>query len=528
MAIKLARNTRAALLASTRVPEEGQPVVAIDTGETRIGNGVDQWKALPSFSSSVGQSLGYKIALDYGADPTGVADSTSALQDLLDDAGAKGVTAQAAGVFRTSGTLTASGDVDFTRSALRYTGLSSVAFQIGSPTSQLHSKTVRVGEVIATAKTGLGWGQVAGQVGVRASNCYSCHITVGRARNFETGFRVHAQPFGGNIQGTQHSIFQYLHLDNNKVNFHVAPHQGTSKADSGWANQNILILGRMSHNSNEGVQVPGVMHMDWDDCWNVVNGWTFLGTSVETPDVVEWHIRNAAQSMLLLGARFENTGGDSHRRILNRKSAKANMIIGGFNSGQLTQVNQDGAEPFRVISDTQATFYGGSATKPAVIMENQVSAAGPAWAVLRTGGTVAGDDPATAYVLTGGQAGLKGKRHNELFDRLHVDAVNGRIYVGDGTAAPISYLMGTGAFFLFGGASTVGALTDGGASLGGATNYRFNYIRAKTALQTGSFTTANRPAAATAGKGAMIFDETLGKTITSNGSAWVDAMGNPV
>lgn len=41
-------------------------------------------------------------------------------------------------------------------------------------------------------------------------------------------------------------------------------------------------------------------------------------------------------------------------------------------------------------------------------------------------------------------------------------------------------------------------------------------------------TTANRPTASTAGAGAVMFDTTLGKQITSNGTAWVDATGTSV
>ena len=40
--------------------------------------------------------------------------------------------------------------------------------------------------------------------------------------------------------------------------------------------------------------------------------------------------------------------------------------------------------------------------------------------------------------------------------------------------------------------------------------------------------TGDRPSAATAKAGAMIFDSTLGKPLWSNGSAWVDATGTPV
>lgn len=48
MPIQVARNTLAALLASSRIPAVGQPVLATDTGELRIGDGVNVWAALKS------------------------------------------------------------------------------------------------------------------------------------------------------------------------------------------------------------------------------------------------------------------------------------------------------------------------------------------------------------------------------------------------------------------------------------------------------------------------------------------------
>lgn len=47
-------------------------------------------------------------------------------------------------------------------------------------------------------------------------------------------------------------------------------------------------------------------------------------------------------------------------------------------------------------------------------------------------------------------------------------------------------------------------------------------------FKTGQPDTANRPAAATAGPGAMVYDVTLGKPIWSNGTVWRDAAGTAV
>ena len=68
---------------------------------------------------------------------------------------------------------------------------------------------------------------------------------------------------------------------------------------------------------------------------------------------------------------------------------------------------------------------------------------------------------------------------------------------------------------------------DAAKSLGSATarwvnGFFSSYVRI------GTTTTAARPAAATAGAGAHMFDTTIGKPIWSDGAAWRDATGAAV
>jgi hypothetical protein len=53
-------------------------------------------------------------------------------------------------------------------------------------------------------------------------------------------------------------------------------------------------------------------------------------------------------------------------------------------------------------------------------------------------------------------------------------------------------------------------------------------LGAANAFATGRDTTANRPAAATVGVGAQFYDTTLNKPVWSDGTHWLDAVGNPV
>lgn len=405
-----------------------------------------------------GGGLGWKNATDpaYGADPTGAVDASAALQACLDAAATAGTTAYAQGTFKLVSTITIKGNADFRNATFNYTpsGAGGVAIQVGDPAAQLFRADVRLPKLINTKKTTTGWAQtgVSGSTGVKVSNCYSCAITVPQVQSFATGMWVTGVPIGASTQGTQQTSFYPLHLDNNKINFAVTPFQGTSASDSGWANQNWVFGGRMTHNSAEGIQVSGTRHVVFSDCYNIVNGWTLYGTSLESPDVVEYHVECFGLYNTFDGCRWENSGGDTHRRIWSRGSAKHNWIRGGFNAGQITQVKESTARPFRRSDEVQLYQFGGNATAPVLLLENENSSTAPALTVMGAGATLAGDDPTTAYAVKATSQKWSGKRPTDSYDRLQMDYLNGRIYVGDAVAAdPVAYIGATASAMLVGG-----------------------------------------------------------------------------
>ena len=107
-----------------------------------------------------------------------------------------------------------------------------------------------------------------------------------------------------------------------------------------------------------------------------------------------------------------------------------------------------------------------------------------------------------------------------------MDNVNGRVYVGDGTAATSKYFGNLGGLMAFGGAS-IGFVTDNTHDVG-TSSHRPRYLRAATGIQTGAFPKSARPSPTTAGIGTCIFDVTLKKPIWSTGTSWVDATGKAV
>ena len=121
---------------------------------------------------------------------------------------------------------------------------------------------------------------------------------------------------------------------------------------------------------------------------------------------------------------------------------------------------------------------------------------------------------------------LRGKRTTDPHERVGIDNVNGRFYLGDGAAAPTMSLGAFGQSLGIDGAS-VAFISDNTHDFG--TNLRRpRYVRAGTGVQTGAFPRSARPSPAVAGVGTCIFDTTLGKPIWSNGKIWADATGKAV
>ena len=69
MPIQFRRGTRAAWLASSQVLADGQPGTARDTGETRVGNGINLWKDLPDPLATIDAS--YSKVFRIQASPQG-------------------------------------------------------------------------------------------------------------------------------------------------------------------------------------------------------------------------------------------------------------------------------------------------------------------------------------------------------------------------------------------------------------------------------------------------------------------------
>lgn len=440
------------------------------------------------------------------------------IQAACTSAATFGTRVWAAGEITTSETLVIACDCDLSGLTINYTG-SGTAVRAGATSGYVMHKDMRLPIVWNANKATAGWAEVAGTIGVDLCNLYSAEVYVPHVKGFEVGLRE----YGMASNGISYVTIAVGHLDNNKVN------QKLDASSTGWANQITHIGGRWSHNSGEGTNVSGTKHILVENITGNAdpNNNLWLNASLESPTVVEFTIDAQGGSRnMWFNPRMEFTAGAS--KVRWGSGAVHNTIFGGNQVDSITETFVAGASSNSVIGTGKFRFSG-QGTSGGMILENEGSAAQPAMTIMRTGGTAAGDVPATAYVQRFESNQHKMKPYNASFDRYLANGSNGSLLLGDGTAAPVSGISGVGAFLFFtAGATTVGHVSDNTADLGGASNYRFRYIRAGTAIRTGTFATGGRPAAATAGAGAMVFDTTLNKPIWSTGAVWVDATGTTV
>jgi hypothetical protein len=435
----------------------------------------------------------------------GVADDAAALQTALNSAAALGVRAFARGTFKIGSTVQITSNVDLSDATFNYTG-SGTAVRVGVISGYISRKEIRLPHVVNTLKTVVGWAQVAGSVGVEINNVYTANIDVPEITNFETGLRV-----SGTGNGTSYVNVFLGHLFNNKRNMHFTADTG------GWANQNSVFGGRMSHNSEEGTTVAGTRHVLMDLTASKVNNNVFVGTSLESPNTVEYHLDCAGNDNYWFGCRWENTGTGA--RVIWRANSIGNLIDNGFGAHTIVETKESTtANHIRTRARSRMVGDGAALGYAVLALENSAGSASAALRVMEAGAESAGTSQTTGWAVELSAQKFKGKRAADANERAILDFQNGRFYVGAGNAATTRYFGNVGTSMGFDG-SDVAFITHNAYDLGMAT-LRPRYIRAGTALVTGAIATASRPTAATAGKGAMIFDDTLGIPLYSDGTTW--------
>lgn len=439
---------------------------------------------------------------------TGAADESSAIQAVLNSAGADDIV-RLYGTFAISSTVVVKSNLDASGAVFNYSG-SGTAIQVGD-NSVRSWKQIRLPRVVYLNKPPTGSGWTVGTIGVDIINIQSSMIYVSHIKAFETGLRMYS-----NGQGNVYNTVEVGHLDNNKKNIVLA-----SATSSGWTNQNVFIGGRFSMSPSEGQPVIGSAQIYLDPTYGSNNN-TFLNCSLESGSSHEYMLDVSAGSYnQFINCRWEISGGGT-ARVHWGATSTYNVIKGGYTSYNLTEVKDAGATR-NWIESARGTkmFAGGSIdSHQGMILENTTSSANPVLRVMTAGDDGSQADPASVWRWSLSAGSLKAKAAADTNARFQVDAATGKLYLGPGSAAPTASIEAGGGTSI----KVTGAIFPDSDDLRdiGSTSARMRYARLSAGVQVGAFSTANRPSAATAGAGCMIFDTTLGRPVWSNGTSWVD------
>ncbi|GAA1131452.1 hypothetical protein GCM10009670_26050 [Citricoccus alkalitolerans] len=440
------------------------------------------------------------------------------LQAAADEAKAKGERLWAAGDLFTTETLHLNCDLDMAGLTINYGGagdavvlgsMSEVSWRIAGSAP----KAIYTGDRATNHDT----------VGIRAVNLNTARIYIPYIRSFGKGLLVWAES-----QGNAYNEFSIGHLDTNRVNMELDRNAG------GWVNENVFFNGRYGHSTWYGTtRVPGTAHINmvYREGHHPINNNRWIKPSVEG-NVAEFHAIFSGSYNIIDQARWESTEG---ARVRWAMTARYNTIHMGYGAQWVEEIFDDTS----VIATTNQIYAPNQLrlvdyNRPVLVAEN--SNGGAVIAIQFPGSRAAGLSTyngahgASAAAVTYAHNFMLGRAAPGERERMLLNWVTGRTSFGPGGT--------TGPPAQFGWDSNNGGLSITGAnlhmtaanSIGHPTNigWRPGYIRARSGITPGVFTTAGRIDPVVAGKGTMIYDDDLDMPLWSDGTIWRDAMRNPV
>ena len=377
---------------------------------------------------------------DYGADPTGVDDSTTAIQSAIDAALANGQCVTAIGTYKISSKIVIKGDANFSQATFNVYSTPTIAVEVSTgnasdPTTELSKCVIWLPKRINNmTKPATGW---AGQgIGVRTVSVFDCQIFVGAIVDFAIGLQLTSFNTNGNVNNNY-----YLGaLQNNKINLDLTPGDSTS-----WTNENIFIGGHLSHYSSEGTGVSGTRHIRISKATLSSNNNVFLKPDLEG-DTPEYHVENGGSNNTIQQARWESTTPKVLYTYNNSNQASDNLIIGGYgvNQIQFTFTGTGGGNYNKVLGGRSNNYDSGTSTTGIYKMMNAGSSSDPIHTFYEASNTYRPESAgSTDWAVRHSAETLSGKRRTDAYARITVDYVNGLVAVGDGTAAPTNGAFGT-------------------------------------------------------------------------------------
>jgi len=395
--------------------------------------------SLANGNVAVLQTEGFVNVKQYGAVGDGVTDDTAALQAGIDYAASNNLKVTGQGTFYTSSKVVIKCAFDGSSMTYEAHGSPAIALEVstGSATNPTDILTLTKEDKIILPslknmdKPVTGW--VGQGVGVRYVNVQNMKITERLIQDFDVGV-LHASY----SNGCGYSTVQGGYLRNNQIN-----RQFSVGDASGFTNRWDIFGGRYFHSSAEGTETSGVYHVKVDDgATNIINDINFFGASLEGV-AEEYHVICGGSHVAFFGCRWESSSpGGIKVRYTNTSSGEgsSNLIIGGRGARNINVTRTGSAANNTILSD-----YGHNYSSPtATYSKNSSSSADAVNVVLEAGVNEDTADLTTDYsVFTSAQT-LLGKRTADTNERVRVEFNNGKVLLGNASAAPTSGIQALG------------------------------------------------------------------------------------
>jgi hypothetical protein len=418
----------------------------------------------------------YGVVAHGRADPTGAADSTTAINRTATDAARDrtgGLLLFEPGIYRVRETIVVTTDCDGSSATLSYTGRD-LALQVGAGTSRtlMLRHLLRLPRVEYANKPERGWD--ARTIGVEIFNANACEIVVPYVTGFEIGLLMY-----GTGTGNVYNVTNLWELKNNKVNLKL-------DADStGWCNQNLFAGGRLWHLPAEGTLVAGTRQILIANTTNGINNNMFVNTSLESLEVAEYMLDiDKGGTNLFDSCRWEDSSGSG--RVRWGAGAAENVIRNGSYVKNITQTKVAGQVRNQLISENLTERQGSTgATRDALERRENLSSSNyPVLSVFTAGTMSSAYTPETDYSFALSAFALKSKVKTDTHERVRIESSSGRIYIGPGHVAANAFLDGDGRL-LVGGADLC-MFVDGEHDIGQAADKRPRNIYATGKLTLGA------------------------------------------
>jgi hypothetical protein len=371
--------------------------------------------------------------LDYGADPTGAVDSTTAIQNAINAAAAAGNKIVAQGTFRISSKVVIKGVTDFSQAIFNVYSAPAIAIEISTgsaanPTNNLFNYDIWMPlEINNMTKPVTGWASQG--IGVRTVNLNSCRVFFNQIKDFATGLLITAYS-----EGNAYNDYHIGALINNQINLQLNPGDAT-----GYVNENNFYGGRYFHFSAEGTNVAGTRHISIPTTTSIQNNNIFYKPSVEG-DTPEYHIENAGQYNTFVQGRYE--ASPCKVLYVGDTAAKGtfNVINGGYAANSIVFLFSGSISGFnnQLISAPDRNIINGSSSAGVFRLKNSNSSADPIH-TFYSATSVLESASATEWSMQHSANNLKGKRSTDVHERVFLDYQNGLIALGGGSAAPVTY-----------------------------------------------------------------------------------------